>query len=138
MTSLREQQLDLFSLEPSARKEDGYQEPGSDVAAKLPPHDVPQASSAGTGLSRKRAGRSAPRKAATLGTEDQPRKLFLSDKEVAERYSVSRPTIWRWVKTVPGFPSPVHLARGTTRWAVAALEEYERSLNDASHTGEAS
>ncbi|GGB26271.1 helix-turn-helix transcriptional regulator [Allosediminivita pacifica] len=138
MTFLRENQLDLFPLEPSARKEDGYQESGGNVVAK-PAHDIPQASSDGTGLNRERADRSAaPRKAAALRTEKQPRKLFLSDKEVAERYSVSRPTIWRWVKTAPGFPPPVRLAQGTTRWAVDALAEYERNLNDASRAGGAS
>jgi predicted DNA-binding transcriptional regulator AlpA len=64
----------------------------------------------------------------------QPPKLFLKDSEVAERYSVSRPTVWRWAKSRPGFPHPVAIAEGTTRWAISALEAFERSLKAAVQT----
>lgn len=40
---------------------------------------------------------------------------YLSDKQVAERFGVSRPTIWRWVKTEKAFPHPVSLSSGTSR-----------------------
>lgn len=56
-----------------------------------------------------------------------PPNLFLSDREVARRYSVSRPTVWRWVKEVDSFPQPVKIAKGTTRWRLNDLEEYERA-----------
>lgn len=55
----------------------------------------------------------------------QPYSLFLSDQEVAVRYSVSRPTIWRWVKTQFDFPAPVKVTEGTTRWRLDDLEKFE-------------
>ena len=50
---------------------------------------------------------------------------YLSDIQVAARYSVNRTTPWRWVKTEPGFPSPVTLSPGCTRWKLADLEAWE-------------
>lgn len=58
-----------------------------------------------------------------------PPPLFFSDREVAIRYSVSRPTIWRWVKEIVDFPEPVKIAKGTTRWHLDDLVEYERVCN---------
>ncbi|MVO14522.1 helix-turn-helix transcriptional regulator [Parasedimentitalea huanghaiensis] len=46
---------------------------------------------------------------------------YLSDKQVAERFGVSRPTIWRWVKTEKAFPHPVSLSSGTSRWRLSDL-----------------
>jgi predicted DNA-binding transcriptional regulator AlpA len=40
---------------------------------------------------------------------------FLSVGEVANRYTVSPKSIWRWLKTEPNFPKPIHLTKGTTR-----------------------
>lgn len=51
--------------------------------------------------------------------------MFLSDKQVSERYSVSRVTIWRWRQTDPSFPSPVNLSPGCVRWRLADLEMWE-------------
>lgn len=48
---------------------------------------------------------------------------FIPDRKVAERYSVSRTTIWRWVRS-NDFPHPVKIA-GTTRWRLADLEAWE-------------
>lgn len=40
---------------------------------------------------------------------------FLSDTQLAERYGVSRSTIWRWsAKDI--LPPPVQLSPGCTRW----------------------
>ena len=52
---------------------------------------------------------------------------FLSDLGVAARYGVTAPTIWRWVKKEPGFPQPVKLSPGTTRWRLDELEAWEAS-----------
>lgn len=41
---------------------------------------------------------------------------LLTVREVAQRCTVSRATIWRWVKGANGFPQPLRLAPGTTRW----------------------
>ncbi len=51
---------------------------------------------------------------------------FLRDTEVANRYSVSRPTIWRWVKE-GRFPKPIKLGIGSTRWRYSDLEAWEQS-----------
>jgi predicted DNA-binding transcriptional regulator AlpA len=40
--------------------------------------------------------------------------IVLRVEQVALRYGVSKPTIWRWVKDNPGFPAPVHIGPGTT------------------------
>lgn len=53
--------------------------------------------------------------------------LFLSDRQVAARYSTSRPTIWRWVKA-GSFPPPVKLSPGCTRWPVDRILEWEKNL----------
>jgi len=53
--------------------------------------------------------------------------MYLSDKQVAQRYSVYRGTIWRWVKADPTFPKPVELSPGCTRWRLEELEEWERA-----------
>jgi prophage regulatory protein len=53
---------------------------------------------------------------------------FLSDKDVAHRYSLSRSTIWRWLKTNPNFPKPVRPSNGATRWRVADLDAFDDAL----------
>lgn len=49
---------------------------------------------------------------------------FLSDKGVADRYSISRASVWRWVQENK-LPKPIKLAAGTTRWKLADLEQFE-------------
>lgn len=56
--------------------------------------------------------------------------LFLSDKEVAARYSTSRPIVWRWVKS-GNFPAPVKLSPGCTRWPVERIESWENERAQA-------
>ena len=51
--------------------------------------------------------------------------LFLQDKAVAERYGVSRATIWRWV-TEGRISAPIRLTEGCTRWRLADLEKFEQ------------
>jgi len=55
---------------------------------------------------------------------------YQSDAQLAERYSVSRPTIWRWVARGL-FPRPVKLSPGTTRWSMADIERHEQSKSAA-------
>lgn len=50
--------------------------------------------------------------------------IYLSDKRLAERYDVSRATIWRWVKT-GSLPKPVKLSPGCTRWRASELQAWE-------------
>lgn len=49
---------------------------------------------------------------------------FLKDTDLAERYGVSRVTIWRWVSS-GRFPKPIKLSPACTRWRLSAVEEYE-------------
>ena len=80
---------------------------------------------------KKRRPKSIGTKSAAALNEgfSSPPTLFLSDREVAQRYSVSRRTIWRWVKEVEGFPHPIKIAIGTTRWSIKDLEAYERDCD---------
>jgi prophage regulatory protein len=50
--------------------------------------------------------------------------LFLSDHDVARRYSVTKQTIWRWHKILPGFPKPIKIG-GASRWRLSELIAYE-------------
>lgn len=52
---------------------------------------------------------------------------YLSDQQLAARYGVHRTTLWRWVKSEPGFPKPVVLSLGCTRWKLSAIEGWEAS-----------
>jgi prophage regulatory protein len=48
-------------------------------------------------------------------------KRYVSDVQLAERYSVSRSSIWRW--SAKGIlPRPVQLSPGCTRWAEEEIE----------------
>ena len=51
---------------------------------------------------------------------------FLSDKDIAERYSVHRATPWRWVKEGK-LPQPVKITAGCTRWKLADIEAWEQA-----------
>ena len=50
---------------------------------------------------------------------------YVSDRFLADRYSVVRQTVWRWLKTDPTFPKPVSLSPGCTRWRLADIEAWE-------------
>jgi predicted DNA-binding transcriptional regulator AlpA len=54
-----------------------------------------------------------------------PERPFLSDVAVATRYAVSRPTIWRWTKAQSGFPQPIRVSSGTTRWRLEDLQRHD-------------
>ncbi|WP_298220755.1 AlpA family transcriptional regulator [Halothiobacillus sp.] len=56
----------------------------------------------------------------------QPQTVFFSDKALAERYQVTRQTIWRWVRE-NRLAKPVKLAAGSTRWTQAAVEKFEEA-----------
>ncbi|WP_128253378.1 helix-turn-helix transcriptional regulator [Falsirhodobacter deserti] len=58
-------------------------------------------------------------------------RCFLSVGEVALRYSVSVPTIWRWQK-LGTFPCCYQIGTGTSRWALSELEAYDLQLAQGS------
>lgn len=68
---------------------------------------------------------SAPATAENLGSCERCQQQYLSDHEVAERFSTSRATVWRWVQRNPSFPRPVKISAGTTRWRLSDLVRFE-------------
>lgn len=57
--------------------------------------------------------------------------VWLSDKQVAERYSVSRITVWRWAREVDQFPNPRKISANVTRWHVSELEAFDKRMQEA-------
>jgi prophage regulatory protein len=51
-------------------------------------------------------------------------KLYLSDKDLSERYAVTRITVWRWAREGT-LPKPIKLSVNTTRWRLSDLESFE-------------
>ena len=60
----------------------------------------------------------------------EQKEKYLSDKELATRYEVSRVTPWRWAKK-NAFPSPVKLGPNCTRWKLSDVEAWEASKGAA-------
>jgi predicted DNA-binding transcriptional regulator AlpA len=50
--------------------------------------------------------------------------IYVTDTALAERFQVSRATIWRWAQT-KRFPDPIKLSAGCTRWRLVDVEEWE-------------
>ena len=48
-------------------------------------------------------------------------KTFVSDAQLATRYSVSRSTIWRWSQS-GNLPKPIRLSSCCTRWRLDEIE----------------
>tara|TARA_R110001592_G_scaffold306270_1_gene579181 strand:+ start:353 stop:535 length:183 start_codon:yes stop_codon:yes gene_type:complete len=55
---------------------------------------------------------------------------YYKDSELAVRYSVSRATIWRWVKNGL-LPKPIQLSVGSTRWEREAIEALDSTRGAA-------
>jgi len=55
---------------------------------------------------------------------------WLSDSDVARRYSVSRITIWRWTKA-GHLPKPRKLGANTTRWHIDDLDAHDKRVMEA-------
>lgn len=53
---------------------------------------------------------------------------FLSDADLAARFSVTRQTVWRWHRANLGFPRAVSLSPGCTRWKLSEIESWEKGL----------
>ncbi|MBU0641858.1 MAG: AlpA family phage regulatory protein [Alphaproteobacteria bacterium] len=50
---------------------------------------------------------------------------YITDLQLAARFSVHRSTPWRWAKTEPGFPQPVKLGPQCSRWKLSEIEAWE-------------
>ncbi|MEO4044334.1 AlpA family phage regulatory protein [Hoeflea sp. CAU 1731] len=62
-----------------------------------------------------------------LGLRPSP-VIYLSVLDLCERFNVSKATIWRWTKSTPGFPQPIKLSPGTTRWRESEIQVFENGL----------
>ncbi|MBV0932368.1 helix-turn-helix transcriptional regulator [Marinobacterium weihaiense] len=49
---------------------------------------------------------------------------YLTDKQVAARFTINKSTVWRWVEK-GRFPKPVKLSPGCTRWRLPDVEAWE-------------
>ncbi len=59
---------------------------------------------------------------------DQQPVLYLTDRDLARRYSVCRQTIWRWAgRNV--IPRPVRLTEHCTRWRLDEIERQDAERN---------
>jgi prophage regulatory protein len=52
---------------------------------------------------------------------------YLTDKDLAVRWNVSRDTIHRW-KRAGKIPTPKKLGESTTRWSLDEIEQHEAKL----------
>jgi len=50
---------------------------------------------------------------------------YLSDRQVAIRFTISKATVWRWHDNNPDFPRRVKLSPGTSRWKLSELVLFE-------------
>ena len=51
--------------------------------------------------------------------------VYLTDRQLAERFGVSRQTIWRWAGAGV-MPQPVKLSPGFTRWRSDQVKAWEQ------------
>ena len=49
---------------------------------------------------------------------------YLSDRQLAGRYDIARPTIWVWLKKDPTFPKPVSVGARAVGWVEAEVEAW--------------
>ncbi|KRS18859.1 helix-turn-helix transcriptional regulator [Roseovarius indicus] len=50
---------------------------------------------------------------------------YLTDIQVAQRYGIARPTVWRWHREKPDFPRVVRLSGRCARWKLSDIEAWE-------------
>ena len=55
---------------------------------------------------------------------DTKNQVYLSDKQLAERYGVARATVWRWIRT-SDFPKPRKITPGCSRWPISDVVTWE-------------
>ena len=48
--------------------------------------------------------------------------IYLTDRDLAARYGVSRVTIWRW-SAAQILPEPIKIGPSTTRWKLDEIEQ---------------
>lgn len=61
-------------------------------------------------------------------TTTQARPTWLSDRDLADRYAVSRMTIWRWARKGI-IPAGKKIGPNTTRWSAAEIQAHDAAMN---------
>lgn len=56
---------------------------------------------------------------------------YLSDRQVALRFDISKATVWRWHDNNPDFPRRIKLSPGTSRWRLSDLVQFEMKMQTA-------
>ncbi len=51
--------------------------------------------------------------------------IYVTDRQIGERFGVHHLTPRRWAKTDPTFPKPIRLTPGTSRWRLSDIEAWE-------------
>lgn len=57
-------------------------------------------------------------------------KQFLTDRETATFFGISKATVWRYCKDQT-FPQPIKIGPGATRWRLSDLKAFAESRGDA-------
>lgn len=57
---------------------------------------------------------------------------YLSDKNLSNRYQVTRNTVWRWHRERSDFPRAVKLSPNCTRWKLSEIAAWEASKSEVS------
>ena len=50
---------------------------------------------------------------------------YLSDKDLSERYHITRNTVWRWHRKCGNFPRAIKLSPNCTRWKLSEVIAWE-------------
>ena len=111
------QQTDLFPDPKSVRSEAMPQEAASTRSSE--PTKSDQA---------KPASKKTPKARARKRTIPSGESVWMTVHEVAQYFSVSVPTIWRWAKDNPAFPEGYLISPGTRRWLRKDLERFSANL----------
>lgn len=104
----------------------GQQHPGNPPAHKA--HGTPYSTRTAPDANAAPVRQSAKRPSAASGGT-VPEAKFLDVRAVGALYGVGVATVWRWAKNGQGFPPPVKISNGATRWRIADLEDFNQSLS---------
>lgn len=97
-------------------------------AAGLSEHAFPEVGKLERAAPAAKPARTSQQKAKFSAVEEgASSERYLRDTAVAQRYGVSRQTVWRWVAQ-GRLPEPIKLSEGATRWRVSDLLAHEASL----------
>lgn len=61
-----------------------------------------------------------------------PTNKYLNADQVAQRFVISKNSVWRWVRTRPDFPKPIKLGAACTRFKLSDIEAFETTLEGKS------